>query len=124
MANGLKPNDTATHYHILEDGTVIGSKHKLEIGDRFQKPASKENPGPSKFLKVKFTMTNGEYTIACDNMQKIVKTWNDRKNEIVRARTGWNSVVKKNLTTELYAKFVTDEPLMKEAFFMSMVHFV
>jgi hypothetical protein len=109
----------ATHYHILSDGTVVGSKHQLAIGDRYQKP------GTPQFLPIKFTVTNAEYTICVENSKIIVDEFNKRKTEIVRARTGWNSVSKNNVVAELYKKFVTDsgEPLMKESFFISMINF-
>jgi len=112
-------SSVATNYHILSDGTVVGSKHKLEIGDRYQKP------GTNTFLNVKYTITNAEYTICCENVRIIVDEFNKRKSAIVRARTGWNSLSKKKLVEELFKKYVLDsgEELMKESFFMSMINF-
>lgn len=109
--------NTATHYHILEDGTTVSSRQPQEIGNRFQKP------GTNNFIKIKFTMTSAEFTVVYENSKRIIEYFNQRKAEIAKARTGWNSVVIANLQKELYQKFVVetdDEPLMRESVFFSL----
>lgn len=108
---------TASHYHILEDGTVVSSRQPQEIGNRYQKP------GTNNFLKIKFTMTNAEFTVVYENSKRIIEYFNQRKAQIARERTGWNSVVIANLQKELYQKFVVEteeEPLMRESVFFSL----
>ena len=106
------------YYHLLEDGALCPSRQPKQIGETYLSPVSK------KQIKVKFTLTAAEYTQCIANREDLVKMWTDGKNEIVRARTGWNSVSQQGLRSKIYQEILaTGEPLMRETFFLTMQFF-
>lgn len=107
-------------YHILETGHVVKSRFIKRVGEthRMAEP-------PCKVVTIKFAnISNSEYTVVAENAQTIATQWEKKKAEILRARTGWNSVSQKKVMQDLHAQFVgSGEPHMREAFFLAMKAF-